>query len=303
MDESQRAPIRSSRVELATSRKHRDAARRKQREADDDQGADGRHRGAWATSCATASCGQIREGDMVAAGQPFMTIVDPSSMVLNATVNQVDAERLRLGMKATIRLDAYPDVELPGTLMGIGAMAKISTFRAALRGRDSGPDEDREEDARVIPDLTGSARDRAECRRRNTMVAPRSAVFDENGESVVFVQRARRLGEEEGGPGPDQLHPRGDQVGSAKGRRHRDCSGPCKVGRRDAEISVTDMASKDQRPKTRLGKSHPRPGEDHHLDHRAAGLCGGRRLRGLPVHGHDGSGSSGGAGAPRAISW
>ena len=28
------------------------------------------------------------------------------------------------------------------------------------------------------------------------------------------------------------------------------------------------MASKDQRPKTRLGKSHPRPGQDHHLDDR-----------------------------------
>jgi len=66
--------------------------------------------------------GQIREGDVVAAGQPFMSIVDPSSMVLNATVNQVDAEKLRLGMKATIRLDAYSDIELPGTLIGIGAI-------------------------------------------------------------------------------------------------------------------------------------------------------------------------------------
>src|ERR1035437_8862031 len=41
--------------------------------------------------------GQIREGDQVAAGQPFVSIVDPTSMVLNATVNQVDAEKLRLG--------------------------------------------------------------------------------------------------------------------------------------------------------------------------------------------------------------
>ena len=52
--------------------------------------------------------GQVREGDQIAAGQPFMQIVDPSSMVLNATVNQVDAERLRLGMKATIRLTRIP---------------------------------------------------------------------------------------------------------------------------------------------------------------------------------------------------
>ena len=35
--------------------------------------------------------GQVREGDQVNAGQPFLTVVDPSSMVLDATVNQVDA--------------------------------------------------------------------------------------------------------------------------------------------------------------------------------------------------------------------
>ena len=78
--------------------------------------------------------GQIREGDQVFAGQPFMQIVDPSSMVLNATVNQVDAEKLRLGMKCNIRLDAYPDIEMPGTLIGIGALSKTSTFRASYVG-------------------------------------------------------------------------------------------------------------------------------------------------------------------------
>jgi len=33
----------------------------------------------------------VRERDQVNAGQPFLTVVDPSSMVLDATVNQVDA--------------------------------------------------------------------------------------------------------------------------------------------------------------------------------------------------------------------
>ena len=78
--------------------------------------------------------GTVREGDQVRSGQPFMFIVDPTSMVLSATVNQVDAERLRLGMKAKIRLDAYNDIEVPGTLEGIGAMAQTSTFRAAYVG-------------------------------------------------------------------------------------------------------------------------------------------------------------------------
>ena len=78
-------------------------------------------------------------------------------MVLNAAVNQVDAERLRLGMKATIRLDAYPDVRLPGTLVGIGAMSKTSTFRASYVGEIPVRIKIEDPDARLIPDLTGSA--------------------------------------------------------------------------------------------------------------------------------------------------
>ena len=131
--------------------------------------------------------GQIREGDQVAAGQPFVQIVDPSSMVLNATVNQVDAEKLRLGMKAVIHMDAYPDIELPGTLMGIGAMAKASAFRARFVGEIPVRIKLEKMDPRVIPDLTGSA-EIILSSERNTMIAPRGAVFAEEGGPVMFVQ-------------------------------------------------------------------------------------------------------------------
>ncbi|MGD0773149.1 MAG: HlyD family efflux transporter periplasmic adaptor subunit [Candidatus Solibacter sp.] len=133
--------------------------------------------------------GQIREGDQVAAGQPFVSIVDPTSMVLNATVNQVDAEKLRLGMKAVIHLDAYPDIELPGTLVGIGAMAKASTFRARFVGEIPVRLKLEKTDSRVIPDLTGSAEIILNS-ERDTMMAPLSAVFSEEGGSYVYVQGA-----------------------------------------------------------------------------------------------------------------
>lgn len=139
------------------------------------------------TTTRNGEFGQIREGDVVAAGQPFMTIVDPSSMVLNATVNQVDAEKLRLGMKATVRIDAYPDVELPATLYAIGALAKASTFRARYVGEIPIRLKIDKMDARVIPDLTGSAEIVLNS-ERNTMLVPRSALFTENNESYVFVQ-------------------------------------------------------------------------------------------------------------------
>jgi multidrug efflux pump subunit AcrA (membrane-fusion protein) len=131
--------------------------------------------------------GQVREGDQVNAGQPFLTIVDPRSMILNATVNQVDAERLRLGMKATVHLDAYPDIDMPGELVGIGAMSKTSTFRAGYVGEIPIRLKIEKMDPRVIPDLTGSAEVILES-AKDALVLPRAAVFEENGDSFVFVQ-------------------------------------------------------------------------------------------------------------------
>jgi HlyD family secretion protein len=117
-----------------------------------------------------------------------MSIVDPTSMVLNATVNQVDAERMRLGMRAGVRLDAYPELALPGSLIGIGAMSKTSTFRASYVGEIPIRVKIEKTDSRVIPDLTGSAEIILQS-ETSTLVVPRSAVFDDNGNSVVFLQK------------------------------------------------------------------------------------------------------------------
>ena len=78
--------------------------------------------------------GQIREGDQVNAGQPFVSIVDPASMVLNGALNQVDAGTLRLGMEAVVHVDAYPELKLRGIVTALGAMAVSRTFRANYVG-------------------------------------------------------------------------------------------------------------------------------------------------------------------------
>ena len=131
--------------------------------------------------------GTVREGDQVRSGQPFMFIVDPSSMILSATVNQVDAERLRLGMKAKIRLDAYNDIEVPGTLQGIGAMAQTSTFRAGYVGEIPVRLTLDKMDPRIIPDLTASAEVYLQT-EQNAVVLPRAALFEENGSKYVFLR-------------------------------------------------------------------------------------------------------------------
>jgi HlyD family secretion protein len=160
--------------------------------------------------------GQVREGDQVNAGQPFLTIVDPSSMVLNATVNQVDAERLRLGMKATMHLDAYPDIELPGTLIGIGAMSKTSTFRAGFVGEIPIRLKIEKMDTRVIPDLTGSA-EVVLGSEHNAVLVPRAAVFEENGGSFVFIQGPEGFTKKQVQPGLSSFTDVAIQSGLQKG--------------------------------------------------------------------------------------
>jgi RND family efflux transporter MFP subunit len=132
---------------------------------------------------------QVREGDQIFAGQPFVSVVDPSAMVLKATVNQVDAERLRLGMKASVHLDAYPEFQAAASLIGIGAMSVTSTFRASFVGEIPVRLRIEGRDPRLIPDLTGSA-DVTLATESNVTVAPREAVFDGDGGPFVYVKNA-----------------------------------------------------------------------------------------------------------------
>ncbi|PWU12774.1 MAG: hypothetical protein C5B51_00140 [Terriglobia bacterium] len=134
---------------------------------------------------------QVRVGDQVNAGQTFLSIVDPSSMIVNATVNQVDGEKIRLGLKARIRLDAYPDIELPATVIGIGAMSKTSNVRAAYLSEIPVrlKIDQAKVDSRIIPDLTASAEIVIES-QKDAVIAPRAAVFQENGKHFVFLQTA-----------------------------------------------------------------------------------------------------------------
>jgi len=139
--------------------------------------------------------GQVQEGDQVFPGSLFMQIVDPSAMVVNATVNQAESHELRLGQKAEIRLDAYPDRVWPGRLISLGAMAGGSSygFRGGSRAlyvrqvplRFS----IQAQEARIIPDLSGNASVLLE-EARDAVLAPRDALREENGRMYAWARAA-----------------------------------------------------------------------------------------------------------------
>jgi HlyD family secretion protein len=100
---------------------------------------------------------QIQEGDQVHPGQPFMKIVDTSSMQLEALVSQADSSEFRVGQEASIGLDAFPSLTFRGKILAIGALAVKGIWdtyyirnipvRIAIEGRDP----------RLIPDLSAWA--------------------------------------------------------------------------------------------------------------------------------------------------
>ncbi len=133
--------------------------------------------------------GQIQAGDQLYPGHSFAQIVDQRSMVVNAGVNQVDAERLRLGQRAHVHFDAYPDLELPAHVIATGLFANASGFRRAyvksipVRLKLDGID------PRVIPNFTVSA-DVTLATEEPAAVAPLESIFtDQAGaEPYVFVR-------------------------------------------------------------------------------------------------------------------
>lgn len=131
---------------------------------------------------------QIQNGDQLWPGQMFLQIVDPTSMIVNATVNQVDVERLRIGAKARVRFDAYPDLELPAHVYSVGGIPKTGGIRAnwvkeiPVRFKLEGID------PRVIPDLSVSV-DVILDSDEQAVVVPLSSVHqDAGGKPYVYVR-------------------------------------------------------------------------------------------------------------------
>lgn len=157
---------------------------------------------------------QASPGDEVRAGSAFMRIVDLSKMSLFANLNQADSQTVRLGVAVDVRLDAYPDMVLPGRVTGVGAMAVTGGGGGGRRGPPGSSGtrgewikqvpvqiEILQQDERIQPDLSASADVILET-QKDVVVVPRAAVGESGGESVVWVREE------------DQFAQRSVQVGS-----------------------------------------------------------------------------------------
>jgi hypothetical protein len=109
-----------------------------------------------------------------------------------------------MGQPAEVRLDAYPDLVLPGRVVSIGAMA--TTGAGGGRWSRGGNDtyvknvsieiSIEAKDVRVIPDLSASAQIVLE-RKPELLLIPRSAIQQRADKTFVSVRQGARFEERE----------------------------------------------------------------------------------------------------------
>jgi HlyD family secretion protein len=129
--------------------------------------------------------GDVQEGDDRWPGSPVLEVVSPAAMQVRAKVNQSDAAVVRAGQPVTVRLDAYPDIELRGRILQLGPIAEPGSFSSRVRSFTALVAIDGSH-ARVLPDLSAAVDVEVE-RVHNALVVPRSAVHDAGGHPSVLV--------------------------------------------------------------------------------------------------------------------
>jgi multidrug resistance efflux pump len=100
------------------------------------------------------SMGHAQEGDQLWGGQSLLKIFDPSEMVVDAQVGEPDGTRLTPSLRARVRLDAYPDMELDAAFVSSSPVAvtalgsPVKNFNARFRLLKADP--------RLLPDLSAA---------------------------------------------------------------------------------------------------------------------------------------------------
>lgn len=130
---------------------------------------------------------QIQVGDRVSPMQPFMKIIDSSTMQIEGTINQTDSSKFRIGQEAVIGLDAFPGVTYSGRVHSLGALATGGPRQNYFIRNVPVTVQITNADNKVIPDLSAWA-EVLVSKAKNVVIVPTSAISYSSGEAFVEVK-------------------------------------------------------------------------------------------------------------------
>jgi HlyD family secretion protein len=128
-------------------------------------------------------------------GQELMYLPDISSIMVDAEISEVDLAKVKVGLPAEIRLDAYPDAVFTGEIKTIADLAKRKISR--ITGKPTGAKvfditiHVLDHDVRLKPGLTANV-DIIVSQYGDALYVPLETIFlDEQDQTVVYVKNNR----------------------------------------------------------------------------------------------------------------
>ena len=135
---------------------------------------------------------KVRLGDRVTPSQGIVRVVDVARMQVDTSVPERSIHRIRRGQSATVRLEAFPGLILPGQVRAVGALAR-TPFDAGLDGKRFDVTVELDPTAEDLrPEMTARVDILVE-ERPDVVRLPINAVFEREGLSTVNVLRGNRV--------------------------------------------------------------------------------------------------------------
>jgi HlyD family secretion protein len=130
-------------------------------------------------------------GDQVWANQPLLILPDVSRMVVETSVRETDVHKVERNQRVDVRVQAYPDLRLTGTVNLVGTLAQEEKERRGAK-YFSVTVQVNESEPRLRPGMTARVEIHVEERER-ALAVPIDAVFEKDGRRVCYVLERRGL--------------------------------------------------------------------------------------------------------------
>jgi len=129
-------------------------------------------------------------GDQVWANQPLIILPDISRMVVETKVRETDVHKVERNQKVTVRVEAYPDLRLRGSVSLVGTLAQEERERRGTKFF-SVTVQIAESEPRLRPGMTARVEIEVE-ERAKALFVPLEAVFERDGRSLVYLAGRRK---------------------------------------------------------------------------------------------------------------
>ena len=129
---------------------------------------------------------KVRVGDRVYASQGVVTIPEVDRMRVEASVGEAEVHRVRPGQRAEVRVEAFPNLRLSGTVGRVGTLATTSINRPFEEKRFDLLIELDTANSDLRPEMTARA-DVVVGTRTGVVLVPVTAIFQRQGAPVAYV--------------------------------------------------------------------------------------------------------------------